>query len=105
MLRRNVCFVPTSPLILHRVGAGTAEVAHRLIAGVGHMHRRQFARPVQPRQLQRVAPVGLDPVPAPARDQRRGHDGAVDFELRAAARDDEARRPRVDGSRRCRPSG
>lgn len=86
---------PAAPLILDRVGAGTAEVAHRFIAGVGHMHRRQFARPVQPRQLERVPPVGLDPVPAPARDQRRGHDGAVDLQLRAAARDDEARRPRL----------
>jgi hypothetical protein len=60
---------------------------------------------VQPRQLQRVAPVGLDPVPAPARDQRRGHDGAVDLQLREPPCDDETRRPRVDGSRRCRPSG
>lgn len=96
---------PAAPLILHRVGAGAAEVAHGFIAGVGHMHRRQLAGPVQPRQLQRVAPVGLDPVPAPARDQRRGHDGAVDLQLREPPCDDETRRPRVDGSRRCRPSG
>jgi hypothetical protein len=58
-----------APQILHRVGARTTEIAHGFVTRLGHVHRAQFARPVQPRQLARIAPVRLDPIPRTARDQ------------------------------------
>ena len=50
---------------------------------------------MQPGQLARVAPIGLHPVAGAARDQRGGDHRAVDLELRAAAREDEPRWPRL----------
>jgi hypothetical protein len=85
---------PAAPQVLHGVGARPAEVAHGLVAGGGHMHRGQLTGPVQAGQLARVAPVGLHPVATAARDQRRRHDGAMDFQLGAAAREDEPGRSR-----------
>jgi len=39
--------------------------------------RRQFARSMQLGQVDRVPPVGLDPIARLARDQRRSHDDAI----------------------------
>jgi hypothetical protein len=55
----------------------------------------QLAGPVQPRQLARVAPVGLDPLAATDRDQGWGNNCAVDLELREPPREHEAGRPRL----------
>ena len=70
-------------------------IAHRLVAGLGDVHRAQLAGPVQPRQLARVAPIGLDPLSHAARDERGRHDRAVDPQLRATPREHETRRPRL----------
>ncbi len=83
---------PCPPQVLHRVGAGAAEVTHGLVVRVGHMHGGQLRGPMQAGQLERVAPVGLHPVAGAARNQRRGDHGAVDLELREPPRQYEARR-------------
>jgi hypothetical protein len=43
--------------------AGAQQVASRLFLVGGHPHRGQLARPQEPRQLARVAALGLDPLP------------------------------------------
>jgi hypothetical protein len=54
------------------------EIAHRLVNRVRHPHPGQFAGPEQPRQYHRIAPVGLDPLARPLRDQgRRDHQAGV----------------------------
>ena len=76
--KRRLQLRSPAPQVLHGVGARAAQVAHGLVVGIRHVHRRQLPRAVQARQLQRVAPVGLDALAAPARgNERRGHDGAV----------------------------
>ena len=50
---------------------------------------------MQAGQLERVAPVRLDPVPALGGNQRRGDHRAVDLQLRAPPRQHEAGRPRL----------
>jgi hypothetical protein len=48
------------------------EVADRFLGLVGDMDRRQLASAKQPNQLDRVAPIGLNPLAGPARGQCRG---------------------------------
>jgi hypothetical protein len=63
---------------LHRGGAGPDEVAHRLVALVGHPHGRELAGAQQAGQGGRVPAVGLDPVARLPRDERgRDHDAGV----------------------------
>jgi hypothetical protein len=62
---------------MHRIQALSHQITHRLVSGVRDPHRRQLARPMQPRQARRIAPIGLDPVAGPLRDQRRGNDDAL----------------------------
>ena len=58
--------------------AGPHKIAHRLMRRVGRPHTLQFAGPVQSRQRHRVAPVRLDPLAQPFRDQgRRDHQAIV----------------------------
>jgi len=45
--------------------------------GIGDPYRGQLARPMQPRQTGCIAPIGLDPVTGPPRDQRRRHYDAL----------------------------
>ena len=49
------------------------QVAHRLLRFVGHPHGRQLAVLEKPHQRQRIAPVGLDAVARPPRNQRGRH--------------------------------
>jgi len=64
--------------IVRRRLAGPHEIAHRLVRLVGRPDSRQFAGPVQARQRDRVAPVRLDPLAGPLRDQgRRDHHAVV----------------------------
>ena len=53
------------------------EIAHRLVSRIRHPHRRQFARPQLPRQIERIAPVGLHPIARLLRNERRRHHNAV----------------------------
>ena len=53
------------------------EIADRLMSRIRDPDRRQFARPMQLGQADRVPAVGLDPVSRFARDQRRSHDDAL----------------------------
>ena len=53
------------------------EIADRLMSWIGNPDRRQFARPMQLAQADRVPAVGLDPIPRFARDQRWSHDDAL----------------------------
>ena len=48
------------------------QVPQRLMRRVRHPHRRQIPRSVAARQLLRIAPVRLDPVPGLHRHQGRG---------------------------------
>jgi hypothetical protein len=54
---------------MHRVQTGAHQIAHCLVPGIRNPHRRQLARPMQPRQTGRVPPIRLDPVARPLRDQ------------------------------------
>jgi hypothetical protein len=65
------------PQCPHRIEACPRQVAYRLMSRIGNPHRRQLARPVQPRQAGRIPPIGLDPVARPLRDQGGGDDNAV----------------------------
>src|SRR5712671_4654069 len=50
------------------------QISKRFVCGVWNPHWRQVPRPVQNRQLLRIASVGLDPFARLARDHgRRGH--------------------------------
>ena len=57
------------PLQVLHVFARPRQVAQRFLRAIRHTYRRQLARPVQPRQHQAVAPVGLDPVARFLRNQ------------------------------------
>ena len=63
--------------ILHGRLTGPGQIAHRLVEGVGHPHRRQLAGAVQLGQAHGIAPVGLDPLTGPLRDQRGCHHRTV----------------------------
>jgi hypothetical protein len=62
---------------MHRVETSAHQIAYRLVRGIRNPHRRQLARPVQPRQTGRIPPIRLDPVARPLRDQGGGHDSTV----------------------------
>src|ERR1700693_537222 len=49
------------------------KIADRLVDCVRYPHPGQLASPMQPRQRDRVPPVGLDPLTRPLRDQSRGN--------------------------------
>ena len=53
------------------------QIADSLVDHVRHPHSGQFARPMQPRQRDRVPPVRLDPLARPLRDQGRRNNHAV----------------------------
>ena len=53
------------------------EIADRLMGRIRNPDRRQFARPMQLGQVDRIPPVGLDPISRLARNQRRSHDDAI----------------------------
>ena len=64
--------------IVRRRLAGSHKIAHRLMSRVRRPHSRQFAGPMQSRQRDRVAPVRLDALARPFRDQgRRDHHAVV----------------------------
>jgi hypothetical protein len=52
----------------------THQITQRLKLHSRHQHRTQLARRVQPRELQRVTRVGLDPVTGLTRDRTRRTD-------------------------------
>jgi len=56
---------------------GAHEIADRLMGRIRDPDRREFARPMQLGQADRVPAVGLDPISRFARDQRRSHDDAL----------------------------
>ena len=83
--------------IARGVGTGAREVADRFIDFVGHVNAGQFSRPMQPGQLQGVAPVGLLPAALGLRRLRRRHHDAVDLQLPQPAVQHEPGRPRLVG--------
>ena len=56
---------------------GAHEVADRLMSLIGNPDRGRFTGPVQLGQIDRVPPIGLDPISWLAWDQRRSHDHAI----------------------------
>ena len=60
----------TSPhQIASQILAGTHQITQRLELGRWHQHRTQLTSRVQPRELQRIARIGLDPITGLARDR------------------------------------
>src|ERR1700693_5296120 len=57
--------------------AGAHEIADRLMSRIWNPDRGQFAGPMQLGQVDRVPPVGLDPISWLPRDQRRSYDDAI----------------------------
>ena len=82
---------------LHRVGARPAEVAHRLVGGLGHVDALQLARAVEAGDLARVDPVGLHPLAGLLRDLGGRGDQAAVAQLLQPPREREAGRPRLVG--------
>ena len=62
--------------IHHRGLARPRQIAHRLVPSVRNPDRGELVGAQQPRQAQRIAPVGLHLVARPLRDQRRRHHDA-----------------------------
>jgi hypothetical protein len=60
----------------HRRQTRAHEIADRFMGLIRNPDRGQFAGTVQPREIYRIPPVGLDPVTRLARDQRRSNDNA-----------------------------
>ncbi len=66
------------PQAAHRRQACPHEIADRFVGLIRNPDRRQRAGAVQPCQVDRIPPVGLDPVAGLERDQRwRDHDALV----------------------------
>ena len=69
-------------LALHRhcVLARTHQIAHRLIAHIGHVDRLKLARVGQAREVEAVATIGLDSIASAARrrDRPSGPEGGID---------------------------
>ena len=63
--------------ILSNVITAAQEVPDRFLGLVGHMDRGELPGAVEPDQLRRVAAIRLDPLPGPARGERRGDHVAV----------------------------
>ena len=82
-----------APKIVGRRLAGAHKIAHRLMRRVRHPHPRQLAGPMQPRQRDRIAPVRLDPLARPFRDQRRRDHQAIVAESLNLAIKPVSRRP------------
>ena len=82
-----------APKIVGRRLAGPHKVAHRLMSRVRRPNSRQLAGPMQPCQRDRVAPVGLDPLARPFRDQRRSDHHAIVAESLNLAVKPVSRRP------------
>jgi hypothetical protein len=68
--------------VLAHVVASPHQVAHRLLVLGGHRDGGELAGPVEPRELARIAPVGLDAVAGPDRNERRRDDLAGDAHRR-----------------------
>ncbi len=89
----------------HRRQTRTHEIADRLMGLIRNPDRGQFTGPMQLGEIDRIPPVGLDPLTGLARDQRRSNDdasvpGRAQLPLNAIA----ARvRPRNRTAVRCPP--
>jgi hypothetical protein len=70
--------VPRPGEVFDHVGAGAAQIPHRLLLGAGDADSDQLTGAVQPGQPPAVTPVGLDLVAGCPRDQRRGDHLAAD---------------------------
>ena len=53
------------------------EIADRLMSLIRNPHSGQFSGAMQLGEVDRIPPVGLDPISRLARDQRRNHDDAI----------------------------
>ena len=53
------------------------EIADRLVSWIRNPDSGQFSGAMQLGEVDRIPPVGLDPISRLARDQRRSHDDAI----------------------------
>jgi hypothetical protein len=66
--------LPRLPHVLLGRTPGAHQIAHRLVLDIGHMHARQVVHAQRLDQLDRIAPIGLDPIARLARRERgRAH--------------------------------
>ena len=79
--------------IAAQVLAAADQIAQRLQLGRGNDDRPQLPGRVQPRELERVARVGLDPIAGLARDRARRADHHLDPRRPRRPRQPEPRRP------------
>ena len=86
--------VPAGHQIAAEILAAAHQVPQRLELGLGHDHRAQLPGGEQPRELERVAGVGLDPVTGLARDRARRADHHLDPSRAGRAREPEPGRAR-----------
>jgi hypothetical protein len=69
--------MPGPGTVLEQVGAGAAQVPHRLLGHGRHPNRHQLAGAVQPGQPPAVAAVGLDSITGRSGDEGRRNDLAA----------------------------
>jgi hypothetical protein len=79
--------------IAPEIVAAADEIAQGLFAFVQDVDGGEFAGAKQAHQLGGIAPVGLDPLPGPARSQRRSDHGAGDAQRRDLTMEIVARDP------------
>ena len=89
--------MPAPGPVVYGILPNAARIPHCLVGGFRNVHGHQLPRPQQPRQLERIPPVGLDPVPRPGRRQRRGHHDARVPQRQQAAGGDKPAGPRLVG--------
>lgn len=75
--QKSLKMLPRLAEHLHRRRSRSDQIAHRLVRGIRHPHRRQLAGTVQFRQHHRVAVVRLHPVVRLYGDERRRNHDAV----------------------------
>ena len=90
---------PIKPRVLPR----PHQVTRRLILATGHRDRLQQSTRKQQRELTRIALVGLDPIPRPARHQPRRHHPTLDPTLYQVPVQAKPGRPRLITTRHTRP--
>jgi hypothetical protein len=69
--------LPLGPQILDRRAARPGQITHGLMPLIGHPHRGQRAGAQQLRQTERIAPVGLHPIPRLPGNERSRNNQAL----------------------------
>src|SRR5277367_1915538 len=65
--------MPCITLVAYRIATGTRQIADGFVLGIRNVDEGQFSGACQARELEAIAPVGLDAFSGSARSHRRSH--------------------------------